>query len=86
MAKTYFVTEYDGKKSIHVFPDDVTMSEFFGHVSKAIAYSDCTDDDIIEIVFRGERFGYQSWQPRMLFTYVGSNGNTWEGCYPWFDH
>ena len=86
MAKTYFVSEFDGEKTVHEFPENVTMGEFFFKVSKAISFSDCSGENIEEIVFRDEDFEYQGWRPGELFIYIGSEGSTWDGCYPEFDH
>ncbi len=86
MAKNYFVSEFNGKKTVHTFPDDVPMSDFFRNVTKAIAYSDCTEEDITEIVFQDESFEYLGWQPGMVYQYNGCAGSSWEGCFPEWDH
>ena len=83
---TYFITMVDGERIVNTFDYDISMNEFFNRVSKVIAFSDCSDEEVVEIVFDDEHFVYVGWQPGMVYEYSGNAGNSWEGCFPEWDH
>lgn len=85
-VSTCYHYEIEGEKGVRNYPATTSKAQFFGEVSECIAMSDCTDEEVTKIVYKGVRYKYHGWQPGMLFTYHGEDGSTFEGCYPQFDH
>ena len=67
--------------------EDISMDFFLIAVSKRIAFSDCSNEDILHIYFKGEEIEYAGWQPGMKFEYKDLDGNTvWVGEFEYWDH
>lgn len=88
-ADTFFVLRAaDGSRLVDAFARDCTMYRFFTAVSRALAFSDCTNADVVQIVYHGIEYVYEGWQPGELFAYHAVSDATvrWEADYPEFDH
>lgn len=67
--------------------NEVDKSAFFYVVSKHIAFSDCSGEDIISIYFEGKEIKYVGWQRDMKFEYKDLDGETvWVGYFEEWDH
>lgn len=67
--------------------EEVDTNAFFITVSKHIAFSDCSNEDIISIYFGGKEIKYAGWQQGMKFEYKDLDGNTvWVGVFEHWDH
>lgn len=67
--------------------DESFANHFFTVVSKAISFSDCTDEDVLRIVFMGRVVEYAGWAPGMRYAYHYADSRlAWEGCFPDWDH
>ena len=88
-ADTFFVLKAaDGSQLVDAFARDCTMYRFFTAVSRALAFSDCTNADVVKIVYRGIEYVYEGWKPGELFTYHAAHDASvrWENDYPEFNH
>ena len=88
-ADTFFVLKAaDGSQLVDAFARDCTMYRFFTAVSRALAFSDCTNADVEKIVYQGIEYVYEGWKPGELYTYHAVNDASvrWENDYPEFDH
>lgn len=78
---TYYVVESDGDYitvTVNFSQADYESREawqrrraqaFFRTVAERYAFSDCSDDRVLEIVFDGCRIEYAGWQPGMLYDF-----------------
>ena len=56
-------------------------------VSQAIAFSDCSDERVTKIVYKGIEVHYTGWQPGNVMEYADDNDNiVWSGCFPQWNH
>ena len=56
-------------------------------VCKTICFSDCTDERVTKIVYRGREIEYNGWQPGMNMEFVDANRVVrYSGCFPEYDH
>ena len=56
-------------------------------VSQVIAFSDCSDERVTKIVYKGVEVHYTGWQPDNIMEYADANGNiVWSGCFPEWNH
>lgn len=88
-ADTFFVVQAaDGSLLVEAFVKDCSMYRFFTAVSKVLAFSDCSNADVVTIVYRGIEYVYEGWKPGELFTYHAAHDASvrWENDYPEFDH
>lgn len=83
-----FYVYRDGEEITHsvTYRYDET-DEFFTAISRLYAFSDCSNNEIIEIYWHGIRVEYAGWQPNMRFEYKDLNGETvWVREFPHWDH
>lgn len=67
--------------------EEADKNAFFFAVSKHIAFSDCSGEDIMSIYFEGKEIEYAGWQQGMKFEYKDLDGNTvWVGVFEHWDH
>lgn len=77
----------DGELSTVVHNDPFDELGFFVKVAKFIAFSDCTDEHVEKIFFKGKEVVYAGWQPGMTFEFKDLDGNTvWKESFPHWDH
>lgn len=61
--------------------------EMMRMVCKTLAFSDCTDERITKIVYRGCEIEYIGWQPGMVYEFADSNGVVqYSAAFPCWDH
>lgn len=61
---------------------------FFWEVAYRIAFSDCSDESIDEIVWDGRPVHYTGWQPGMTIEFADDETGeiVYSGCFPEWDH
>jgi hypothetical protein len=83
----YVYTDSDGKPHGVTFLDTIDQLGFFVRVAHRIAFSDCTDEHVEKIFFKGKEVVYAGWQRGMTFEFKDLNGNTvWRESFPHWDH
>lgn len=84
----YFVTEQDdGETWVKGFSNAVSSGEFFWNVTRAICFSDCSNDRVSEIVWHGVHLWYGGWLPGMHYQYFDEDDHLiWEDWFPEWDH
>ena len=83
----FYAVEYDGVTTIRGFSSDVSPDVFFTNVARTLAFDDCTNENVTEIYWHGERVWYTGWQPGMVYTFADMERKTvWEGSFPEWDH
>lgn len=66
---------------------ELSMDEIFCKVAKMIAFSDCSDVEVIDIVIDGQEYYYAGWRPGMEYTFVDENNTeVWTNSFPEWDH
>ena len=68
-AQTFYTYEFEGEQTT-VNKEGCEVWPFFREVAAAIAMSDCTEQEIVKIVFQGKEFHYAGWAPGMEFTFI----------------
>lgn len=64
-----------------------TLDEMMHTVCKAIAFADCTDEEVTDIWVDDHRVNYCGWLPDMEFRFVDDEGDVvWDCFYPEWDH
>ena len=84
-AKYKYLDE-DGDTYIKYYSNGFEMME---DVCKAIAFSDCSGIEFIEIVADSKKIRYYGWLPDMEMRFVNvedPNEIMWDSFYPEFDH
>lgn len=70
-----------------VFYPHIDTDKFFCEISRRIAFDDCTNEEILNIIWKGKEVQYVGWQPGMKYEYKDLDGNTvWVGDFPYWDH
>lgn len=84
----FFATEDEDRHvTVHGYSDTDSIDRFFTDISKTICFDDCTNESVIEIIWRGKEVYYAGWHPGMLYTFYNSNRQVvWEGSFPEWDH
>ncbi len=81
----YIYTDNEGIVHTKVY-DKIDMDRFFCEISKRIAFSDCSGEEVTEIYWKGKKIEYLGWQPCMLFEYKNSKEVIWSGMFENWDH
>ena len=86
-AQTFYVYEFEGEQTT-VNKDGCEVWPFFNEVASVIAMSDCSDQNVVKIVFQGKEFHYTGWKPGMEFTFVDDENsqNAYTTWMPHLDH
>jgi hypothetical protein len=70
-----------------VFYPHIDTDKFFCEISRRIAFDDCSNEEILNIIWQGKEVEYVGWQPCMKYEYRDLDGNTvWVGEFPEWDH
>ena len=89
MKYNYYVCQYNNDDiilTLHQFNED-KVDEMMVEVSKFIAFSDCHDGVLVDIVMNNQHIHYDGWKPNMYMTYSNGAGEVvWEGSFPSWDH
>lgn len=83
-AQTFYIYEFEGEQTT-VNKDGCDAWPFFNEVAAVIAMSDCSEQNIIKIVFQGKEFHYAGWKPGMEFTFVDDQ-NSQNAYTTWMCH
>ena len=70
------------------YTDDQYRTLFFRKVAERVAFADCGDESIDEIVFDGEPCHYTGWQPGMVIEFASdiTGEIVYSGSFPEWDH
>ena len=83
-AQSFYIYEFDGEQTT-VNKEGTEVWPFFREVAAIIAMSDCSEQEIVKIVFHGKEFHYAGWAPGMEFTFVDNSDS--ENTYTvWMEH
>ena len=85
----YTIYDFDEEKDIvvHKVYTREESEKMMRNVSKTIAFSDCSDERVTKIVYRGRELTYAGWQPGMVYEFIDSNGVVmWSAAFPEYDH
>lgn len=82
----YIYTDDEGIAHTKVY-DKIDMDKFFCEISKRIAFSDCSGEEVTKIYWKGKEVTYLGWQSHMTFQYINSKGTIiWSGMFENWDH
>lgn len=72
---------------INKFYPHIDTDKFFYEVSRRIAFSDCSNEEVLIIIWHGKEIEYAGWKPNMVYEYKDLDGNTvWVGQFENWDH
>ena len=88
LTPSWFIyTDSEGEPHCITHNDPHDELGFFVKVAKRIAFSDCTDEQVEKIYFKGKEVVFVGWQPGMKFEFKDLGGNTvWCESFPHWDH
>lgn len=71
-----------------VSPDESKgIDAWFAELARTLAFSDCSDEEVILIIYEGKELHYVGWQPNMLYEFADEAGNIiWSNSFPQWDH
>ena len=83
----YDYVEGSEEKVVRTF-DYNGRNAMMNQVSKTICFSDCTDERITKIVYKGREVEYTGWEPGMVMNFKNKNTGefVWGCCHPEWDH
>ena len=83
---SYVVRSEDG--FYIVSPNDSNeINPWFAELAHTLAFSDCSDEKVILIIYEGKEIHYVGWQPDMLYEFADEAGNTiWSNSFPQWNH
>ena len=89
--KTTNYTSYvvrSGDEFYIVSPNDSKgINAWFAELAHTLAFSDCSDEKVILIIYEGKEIHYVGWQPDMLYEFTDEAGNIiWSNSFPQWDH
>ena len=83
----YVIEDEDGIVRVVGYHSDDSVDRFFTDVSRTLAFNDCTNEKVLDIIWNGERVHYVGWTPGMVYGYKDKDHNlVWEGSFPDWDH
>ena len=84
-ANTYYVVR--SNDSIYTVTPATGISQWFAELAHTLAFSDCSDEEVILIIYEGKEIHYVGWQPDMLYEFADEAGNIiWSNSFPQWDH
>jgi hypothetical protein len=85
---TFIIVRNSEETYVSTYDDSIDMDKFFYEVSKRIAFSDCADETVLFICWRGHEIEYFGWQPNMRYEFIDLNDCKviWVGDFPEWDH
>ena len=83
---SYVVQSEDG--FYIVSPNDSKgINAWFAELAHTLAFSDCSDEEVVLIIYEGKELHYVGWQPNMLYEFADEEGNiVWSNSFPQWDH
>lgn len=86
MPSSYLYRDGEGIL-INKFYPHITAHQFFSEISRRIAFSDCSNEEVLIIIWQGKEVEYVGWRPNMVFEYKDLDGNVvWDGKFEHLDH
>ena len=94
MSKNYFQYELGldwgedaGEVITREFADD-QGNEMMRKVSQIICFSDCSDERVTKIVYRGREVEYAGWKPGMVYEFydVETGEIVWSCSFSYWNH
>lgn len=85
----YCFYDYDNEieETVHKSYTKAEAEIMMRRICKVLAFSDCTDEHIGKIVYRGREVEYIGWQPGMVYEFADSNGVVrYSAAFPEYDH
>lgn len=84
-VNTYYVVR--SNDSIYTVTPSKGINQWFAELAHTLAFSDCSDEEVILIIYEGKEIHYVGWQPDMLYEFADEAGNTiWSNSFPQWDH
>ena len=83
----YVIEDEDGIVRVVGYHSDDSADKFFTDVSRTLAFDDCTNETVLDIIWKGEEVHYAGWQPGMIYEFHNSqNEIIWSGSFSNWDH
>lgn len=83
---SYIRYKHDGK-TYNKDMNGSTLDHVLYTAANMIAFDDCTDVEVTEIVHEGKSYEYNGWEPGMTFTFHDETGeDVWSRSFPSWDH
>ena len=84
-VNTYYVVR--SNNSIYTVTPSKGINQGFAELAHTLAFSDCSDEEVILIIYEGKEVHYVGWQPDMLYEFADEAGNIiWSNSFPQWDH
>lgn len=84
-VNTYYVVR--SNDSIYTVTPSKGINQWFAELAHTLAFSDCSDEGVILIIYEGKEIHYVGWQPDMLYEFADEAGNIiWSNSFPQWDH
>ena len=84
-VNTYYVVK--SNDSIYISTPSKGINQWFAELAHTLAFSDCSDEEVILIIYEGKEIHYVGWQPDMLYEFADEAGNIiWSNSFPQWDH
>ena len=84
-VNTYYVVK--SNDSIYIITPSKGINQWFTELAHTLAFSDCSDEEVILIIYEGKEIHYVGWQPDMLYEFADEVGNIiWSNSFPQWDH
>ena len=84
-VNTYYVVR--SNDSIYTITPSKGINQWFAELAHTLAFSDCSDEEVILIIYEGKEIHYVGWQPDMLYEFADETGNIiWSNSFPQWDH
>ena len=71
-----------------ISPDESKgIDSWFAELAHTLAFSDCSEEEVILIIYEGKEIHYVGWQPDMIYKFADEAGNIiWSNSFPQWDH
>ena len=84
-VNTYYVVR--SNDSIYTVTPSKGINQWFTELAHTLAFSDCSDEEVILIIYEGKEIHYVGWQPDMLYEFADETGNIiWSNSFLQWDH
>ena len=87
IKNTFFIIKREDDCYV-IFPKTPEgINEWFTELANTLAFLDCSDEEVILIIYEGKEIHYVGWQPDMLYEFADEAGNIiWSNSFPQWDH
>ena len=84
-VNTYYMVKIND--NIYTVTPSKGINQWFAELAHTLAFSDCSDEEVILIIYEGKEIHYVGWQPDMLYEFADEAGNIiWSNSFPQWDH